>query len=134
VGAKDPVLLMHLELTQIIAYASGKYRCFGETLDIGIGNFIDKFARHTFAWDFRRAEDREKAKNGNYIDIGYSIKGMDVSFSGMQTKCSSYMIREKKLRIKFFMQETAFAMLLRLLKEHWHIQEKKNLCLAEDGM
>ena len=39
VGAKDPVLLYTSGAnTQIIAYASGKYRIFGETLDIGIGN------------------------------------------------------------------------------------------------
>src|SRR3989339_1517912 len=45
-GAKDPVLLyVSGANTQIIAYASGKYRIFGETLDIGVGNFIDNFAR-----------------------------------------------------------------------------------------
>ena len=46
-GAKNPVLLYASGAnTQIISYASGKYRVFGETLDIGIGNFIDKVARH----------------------------------------------------------------------------------------
>src|SRR3989344_4378850 len=44
-GAKDPVMLYASGAnTQIIAYASGKYRIFGETLDIGVGNFIDTFA------------------------------------------------------------------------------------------
>src|SRR3989344_2435930 len=46
VGTIDPVLLYASGAnTQIIAYAAGKYRVFGETLDIGVGNFIDKFAR-----------------------------------------------------------------------------------------
>src|SRR3989344_470964 len=46
-GAKDPVLLYASGAnTQIISYSSGKYRIFGETLDIGIGNFIDTFARY----------------------------------------------------------------------------------------
>jgi len=45
--AKDPVLLYASGAnTQIIAYESGKYRIFGETLDQGIGNFIDAFARY----------------------------------------------------------------------------------------
>ncbi len=45
-GTKDPVLLYASGAnTQIISYASGKYRIFGETLDQGTGNFIDKFAR-----------------------------------------------------------------------------------------
>ena len=40
--AKDPVMLyVSGANTQIIAYASGKYRVFGETLDLGVGNFID---------------------------------------------------------------------------------------------
>ena len=46
-GAKDPVMLyVSGANTQIIAYASGKYRIFGETLDVGVGNFIDNFARY----------------------------------------------------------------------------------------
>ena len=44
--AKDPVMLyVSGANTQIIAYAAGKYRVFGETLDLGVGNFIDTFAR-----------------------------------------------------------------------------------------
>ena len=31
--------------TQIIARLEGRYRVLGETLDIGIGNMLDKFAR-----------------------------------------------------------------------------------------
>ncbi|SVD56179.1 uncharacterized protein METZ01_LOCUS409033, partial [marine metagenome] len=45
-GAKDPVLLyLSGGNTQVIAYAAGRFRVFGETLDIGIGNGLDKFAR-----------------------------------------------------------------------------------------
>ena len=44
--AKDPVLLYASGAnTQIIAYEAGKYRIFGETLDIGVGNFLDSFGR-----------------------------------------------------------------------------------------
>ncbi len=42
----DPVLLYASGgNTQIIARLQGKYRVLGETLDIGIGNMLDKFAR-----------------------------------------------------------------------------------------
>jgi tRNA A37 threonylcarbamoyltransferase TsaD/predicted alpha/beta hydrolase family esterase len=45
-GAKDPVMLYASGAnTQIIAYEAGKYRIFGETLDLGVGNFIDTVAR-----------------------------------------------------------------------------------------
>ncbi len=114
VGAKDPVLLYASGAnTQIIAYVSGKYRVFGETLDLGIGNFIDKVARH-FGMAFPGGPKLEKeAIGGNYIELPYSIKGMDVSFSGMQTKIQQ--LYDKKISIKdlsFSLQETAFAMLV----------------------
>ena len=42
----DPVLLYTSGAnTQVIAFAEGRYRVFGETLDIGIGNCLDKFGR-----------------------------------------------------------------------------------------
>ena len=31
--------------TQVIAYVDGKYRIFGETIDIAVGNCLDRFAR-----------------------------------------------------------------------------------------
>jgi len=44
--AKDPVVLYASGAnTQVLAYRRGKYRVFGETLDIGVGNALDKFAR-----------------------------------------------------------------------------------------
>ena len=65
VGAKDPVLLYASGAnTQIIAFASGKYRVFGETLDIGVGNFIDKFARHIGLGFPGGPKIEEKAKGG----------------------------------------------------------------------
>jgi len=115
-GAKDPVLLYASGAnTQIIAYASGKYRIFGETLDIGIGNFIDTFARYSrigFPGGPKIAEFA--AQSNNYIELPYSIKGMDVAFSGMLTKLNQ-MLNSKKYKMEdlcFSLQETAFAMLI----------------------
>ena len=31
--------------TQVISYYQGKYRIFGETIDIAVGNCLDRFAR-----------------------------------------------------------------------------------------
>ena len=42
----DPVLLYTSGAnTQVIAFAEGRYRVFGETLDIGVGKCLDKFGR-----------------------------------------------------------------------------------------
>lgn len=42
----DPVVLyVSGGNTQVIAYSNGKYRIFGETIDIAVGNCLDRFAR-----------------------------------------------------------------------------------------
>lgn len=114
VGAKDPVLLYASGAnTQIIAYAAGKYRVFGETLDLGVGNFIDKFARELGLGFPGGPVIEQKAKEGKYIEIPYSIKGMDVSFSGMHTKLIQMFKKGVPIEdLSFSLQETAFAMLV----------------------
>jgi len=87
VGARDPVMLYTSGAnTQVIAYASGKYRIFGETLDKGVGNFIDTFARSLglgFPGGPKIQQLAEKGKN--YVELPYIVKGMDISLSGILT-------------------------------------------------
>jgi len=131
-GASDSVLLYASGAnTQIIAYTAGKYRVFGETLDIGIGNFIDKFARYT-GMGFPGGPEIEKiAKNGKYIELPYSIKGMDVSFSGMQTKLQQLYDRGTRIEdLSFSLQETAFAMLVEAAERAMAHTGKKELVLG----
>ena len=35
----------HTHTCQVIAYANRRYRIFGETIDIAVGNCLDRFAR-----------------------------------------------------------------------------------------
>jgi N6-L-threonylcarbamoyladenine synthase len=45
-GADNPIVLyVSGGNTQVIAYSEHRYRIFGETLDIAIGNCLDRFAR-----------------------------------------------------------------------------------------
>jgi N6-L-threonylcarbamoyladenine synthase len=132
VGAKDPVLLYASGAnTQIIAFAAGKYRIFGETLDIGVGNFIDKVARH-FGMPFPGGPKMEvAAKTGKYIELPYSIKGMDVSFSGMQTKLQQLFDKGEKVEnLAFSLQETAFPMLVEAAERAMAHTGKKELVLG----
>src|SRR3990172_4635638 len=131
-GARDPVLLYASGAnTQIIAFASGKYRVFGETLDVGAGNFIDKVARH-FGMPFPGGPKIEiAARGGGYIELPYSIKGMDVSFSGMQTKLQQLFDKGEKVEnLAFSMQETAFAMLVEAAERAMAHTGKKELVLG----
>lgn len=116
---QDPVLLYASGAnTQIIAYESGKYRIFGETLDLGVGNFIDTIARFMglgFPGGPKIQKLAESCNNKKeLIEFPYSVKGMDVSFSGIQTKIRNY-IQNKKYtnkEISYSLQEHVFAMLV----------------------
>ena len=132
-GAKDPVLLYCSGTnTQIIAYAAGKYRIFGETLDLGIGNFIDTFARYAGMGFPGGPKIQELAKNGEYIELPYSIKGMDVAFSGMLTKLRQMLASGKyKLEdLSYSLQETAFSMLMEAAERALAHTGKKELLLG----
>jgi N6-L-threonylcarbamoyladenine synthase/N6-L-threonylcarbamoyladenine synthase/protein kinase Bud32 len=99
--------------TQIIAFSNGKYRVFGETLDIGIGNMLDKFGRELGLGFPAGAKIENLALNGcTLVELPYSVKGMDVSFSGMLTAALNLLAKgEKKENLCHSIQETAFAML-----------------------
>ena len=131
-GAKNPVLLYASGAnTQIIAYAAGKYRVFGETLDVGVGNFIDKFARHCKIPFPGGPKIEQLALNGKYIELPYSIKGMDVSFSGMQTKLMQLYDMGKKIEdLAFSLQESAFAMLVEAAERALAHTGKKEIVLG----
>lgn len=74
--------------SQVIAYAGKRYRIFGQTLDIAVGNCLDRFARiANISNDPAPGLNIEKlAREGKVlIDIPYTVKGMDMSFSGILT-------------------------------------------------
>ncbi|KAI1823356.1 glycoprotease [Xylaria intraflava] len=88
-GATNPVVLyVSGGNTQVIAYAEQRYRIFGETLDIAVGNCLDRFAR-TLAISNDPAPGHnieqlaKKASGTILLDLPYAVKGMDCSFSGI---------------------------------------------------
>src|SRR3989344_1951745 len=114
-GAKDPVLLYASGAnTQIIAYEAEKYRIFGETLDIGIGNFLDSLARSLglgFPGGPKIYELSLKGKK--LLDVPYLVKGMDLNFGGLLTNLKQkFKQGESKEDIAYTAQEIAYAMLL----------------------
>lgn len=89
----DPVLLYASGgNTQVIARLDGRYRVLGETLDIGIGNMLDKFAREqgiafpggpkieelALEW---LSENPNPSLEG--LELPYAVQGMDLAFSGI---------------------------------------------------
>ncbi len=150
-GAKDPVMLyVSGANTQVIAYSSGKYRIFGETLDVGVGNFIDNFARF-LGLGFPGGPKIEKlAEQGTpqaypekssskiftrgkkYIELPYKVKGMDIALSGILTNLKQKVESKdyKKEDLAFSMQETVFAMLVETAERALAHTGKKELLLG----
>ena len=130
---KDPVLLYTSGAnTQVIAFAEGKYRVFGETLDIGIGNCLDKFGRIVdLEFPSGPKIERLAEKGINYLDLPYTIKGMDIAFSGLLTASENYFRKKKSLEdICFSIQETCFAALTEVTERAMAHTEKNQVLLG----
>jgi N6-L-threonylcarbamoyladenine synthase len=132
-GCTDPVLLyVSGANTQVIAFAEGKYRVFGETLDVGIGNCLDKFGR-AVGLEFPSGPKIEVfARQGSqYLSLPYSIKGMDIAFSGVLTTAEAYVRNGKQLGdVCFSLQETTFAMLTEVTERAMAHTEKHEVLLG----
>jgi N6-L-threonylcarbamoyladenine synthase/N6-L-threonylcarbamoyladenine synthase/protein kinase Bud32 len=132
-GCKDPTLLYASGgNTQVIAYSGGRYRVFGETMDVGIGNMIDKFGRDA-GLPFPAGPHLERlAKGGKrLIDLPYSVKGMDVAFSGILT--AAMQLRKQGATMEdlcYSIQETCFAMLVEVTERAMAHVEKDEVLLG----
>ena len=73
--------------SQILDYRSGRYRVVGETLDIALGNALDKLARK-LGYPHPGGPEIEKLaeETDEIVELSYPIKGMDLSFSGLTTE------------------------------------------------
>ncbi|MFH0987179.1 MAG: KEOPS complex N(6)-L-threonylcarbamoyladenine synthase Kae1 [Candidatus Micrarchaeota archaeon] len=117
--------------TQIIAYDAGRYRIFGETLDIGIGNAIDKFAREIgLEMPGGPKVEALASKSKNYIELPYTVKGMDLTYSGLVTAGARMAEKHKKEDICYSFQETAFAMIAEVAERALAHTEKKEVLLT----
>jgi len=114
-NVNDPVTLyVSGGNTQVIAYDSSRYRIFGETLDVAIGNCLDTFARRVGIPHPGGPRLEELAKKSeNLIDLPYSVKGMDLSFSGLLTEALRKYEKGASLEdLAYSIQENTFAALV----------------------
>lgn len=131
-GAENPVVLyVSGGNTQVIAYSTQRYRIFGETLDIAVGNCLDRFARTlNIPNDPAPGYNIEQLakKGGVLLDLPYAVKGMDCSFSGILAKVDEYAAQMHAGKLVdpatgekitpedlcFTLQETVFGMLVEI--------------------
>lgn len=132
-GCKDPLTLyVSGGNTQVTAFDSGRYQIFGETLDIAIGNCLDQFARTVGLGHpgGPRVEELALASD-NYLKLPYTVKGMDLSFSGLLTAAiRKYESGAALEDVCYSLQETAFAMLVEVTERALAHSEKSEVLLV----
>ena len=96
----------------VLGYRDGRYRVLGETMDTGVGNAIDKFTRHVGWTHPGGPKVEEHARNGDYVELPYVVKGMDFSFSGITSAAKeAYDDGTPVEDVCRGLEETVFAML-----------------------
>lgn len=128
-GCRDPIVLYASGAnTQVIGFLNGRYRIFGETLDIGIGNALDKFARSKDLPHPGGPLIESQAKHGEYFELPYTVKGMDLAFSGLVSAAKD----SKRLLpdVCHSLQETAFAMCVEVTERALSLAGKEEVLLV----
>ncbi|MEM5815206.1 MAG: KEOPS complex N(6)-L-threonylcarbamoyladenine synthase Kae1 [Candidatus Aenigmatarchaeota archaeon] len=131
-NCKDPVVVyLSGGHNAILAFREGKYRIFGETLDITVGNLFDTIARKMGLEMPGGPKIDKLAENGKYVKIPYSVKGMDVSFTGIQTTVIKLMKIGVRIEdIAYSLLETSFSMLTEVTERAIAHTEKNEVLLV----
>ncbi len=127
--AKDPLFIYTSGAnTQIIAKDNKRYKILGETLDIGLGNLFDSFARELgYGFPGGPVLDQIYFKSNNYIELPYSVKGMDIVFSGLLTSSIKKIGKVKQEDLVYSFMHTAYAMLLEVCERGLSYTKKKEI-------
>jgi universal protein Kae1 len=137
-GAVDPVTLyVSGGNTLVSAFDAARYRVFGETLDIALGNCLDVFAReaglkHKQGLPLGAAVERLAADGKKLIPLPYVVKGMDISLSGLLT-ASTTLLRKGEYRLEdlcYSLQEHAFSMVTEVTERALAHTEKREVLLT----
>lgn len=131
---QDPlVLLVSGGHTMVLAFSNKKWRVFGETQDITIGQLLDQFGRYIgFASPCgNKIEKYATQSSKKYYHLPYIVKGNDVSFSGILTATKKLIENGyDKFDICFSLQETAFAMLTEVVERALSFTEKREVLIV----
>jgi universal protein Kae1 len=137
-AAQDPVTLyVSGGNTMVTAYDCGRYRVFGETLDIALGNCLDVFAReaglkHQKGLPLGAALEQLASMGERLVPLPYVVKGMDLSLSGLLTAATTA-LRNGSGGLEdlcYSLQENAFSMVTEVTERALAHTEKKEVLLT----
>jgi len=133
-SCRDPlVLLVSGGHTMILSFSKRRWRIFGETLDITIGQLLDQFGRYIGLASpcGNTIEEYANQSSKQYLLLPYIVKGNDVSFSGLLTATKKLIKNgNNKFDTCFSLQETAFAMLAEVIERALSFTEKKEVLVV----
>lgn len=132
-GARDPlVVLVSGGHTVITTYVDGRYRMYGETLDITLGNLFDMFAREVGLPSPGGPLVEKLALKGSIIhELTYIVKGNDISYSGLLTAALKKLKDGAKIEdLCLSIQEYSFSMLAEATERALAFTNKKELLLT----
>lgn len=137
-GFTDPVVIYVSGGNTLVAVQRKKrYRVLGETLDIPLGNFLDTFAREVgiappYVVDGKHQIDICAEKGSKFIELPYTVKGSDLSFSGLLTAALQLVKRRKASLpdVCLSLRETAFNMLVEVAERSLVLTGKKEVLLV----
>ncbi len=103
--------------TQILAKHAERngnyYHVFGETLDVGIGNFLDVLGRELALKPPNAIGLLELAQHGKqFLQLPYTVKGNNLAFAGLQSAALRLKGKHPLADICFSASEVAFSMLV----------------------
>ena len=118
--------------TMINSFNTGKWRVFGETLDLTIGQLIDQIGRYAgFSSPAGAIMEELARKSKNYLMLPYSVKGNDVSFSGILTSAKKLLDNDNKIEdVSYSLQETAYSMLTEVTERALAFLEKEEVLIS----
>ncbi len=114
----------------LLAFTARRWRVFGETLDITLGQLLDQFGRSIgFASPCGKDIEELATTSTNYVTLPYSVKGNDVSFSGLLSATKS-VAKKSNVDACYSLQETAFAMISETVERALSFTRKKELMIV----
>jgi glycoprotease/Kae1 family metallohydrolase len=107
-----------------------RYAVLGETLDIGLGNLFDVFAREAGFARPHGSEVARLANDGKYFPLPYTVKGMNFAFAGLLTSAVREVGRRKTADICHSLMETSFAELCEAAERALCLTGKKEVAVC----
>jgi N6-L-threonylcarbamoyladenine synthase len=134
--AHDPLaVLVSGGHTAMLVHLNNRWRIYGETQDITLGNVLDMFAREAKLPPPGGRSVEELAKKGHrLLDLPHTVKGNDVAYSGLLTAAVNLFRKGSEIEdLCFSLQEIAFSMLSEAV-ERSLVQTRRNEVVVAGGV